>query len=361
MKELSYLKPSLKKQKAYQVAQEPELIKLNQNELPYDLPKDLQKKLAARLVKLPLNRYPVMEPLRLKKALAQKLKLKPEQILVGTGSNVLLQALVLSLKEKSLVLSVSPSFALYELIPKTFGYPFAGVRLRKKDFTLEEGKFLRVVRQKKPSLIFLANPNAPTGGLYSIDFIKKLLEQTSGLVLVDEAYFEFSGVTLIKELKKFSNLLINRTFSKAYGLGGVRVGYLLGHEDLLREIKKAMVPFSVGVLNEEAALFALEHQKIFKEKIKEVLAEKEKLYQSMARLKGLEVFPSAANFLLFRVNDALACFTHLKKKGILVRNVSGQPDLKGCLRVTVGTPSENQKFLKALVGAIHESPWRTHR
>ncbi|MCB1214988.1 MAG: histidinol-phosphate transaminase [Deltaproteobacteria bacterium] len=348
MKAKSFLKESLTKQKAYQVLPEPDLIKLNQNELPYPWPKAMRQALAKHLSSLELNRYPLTEAINLQKALAKKLKLKPEQILVATGSNMILQVLVLALKHKTPVMGVRPSFALYDLIPKTFAYPFVEVPLRQSDFSLDEEKFLKKVKEKKPGLIFLANPNAPTGGLYRQTFLKKLLKLAPGLVLLDEAYYEFSGVTWIKELKKHPNLLISRTFSKAYGLGGVRLGYLVGEASLMTEIKKAYVPFNVGVLSEQAGLFALKEEKFFKTKLKEILTQREKLYQEMKKIKSLEVFPSQANFILFRLKNPQACFEFLKRKGLLIRNVSSQAGLAGCLRVSVGRPKENQQFLNAL-------------
>jgi len=343
-----WFRPAVRRRKAYTLASYPKLIKLNQNELAYDLPPAVKKKLLARLKKLALNRYPTVQPERLQKKLAKVLGVKPEQLLFTNGSNVLIQVLIQSMTIKGKVMSVEPGFSLFESISGFFENRYVFVRLEAPDFRLPLKKFLATMKRERPKIIFIANPNAPTANLFPEEDLLAILREAKCPVVIDEAYFQFCGATMLPYLKRFSHLIILRTFSKGYGLGGARVGYMVARKELVDELRKALLPYCVPVLSEEAALVALEHRGYFDKVIREVLSERERVFAAMKEIPKLKFYPSQTNFILFRVKNPASCLKHLMKKGVLIRDMSGKHGLAGCLRVTIGAPKENSAFLKAI-------------
>ncbi len=342
------VRPEVSKRAPYHLAVYPKAIKLNQNEFPYDLPLTLKKKLFRRLAALPFQRYPLTQPERLRRRLAKILRVRPGQIQVCNGSNVMIQALILTTAVGGRVMIMDPTFGVYEIQAGLFGNQVLKVPLDTEDFSFSLKTFLKVMKAKRPQIIFLANPNAPTGNLLPTPDIVEILRQAKCLVVVDEAYYSFSKITLLPYLKKFPNLVILRTFSKGFGLGGVRVGYMVAREEISQQVEKVLLPYCLNILSEETALFALDHQKYFQPILHEVIRERERMFHAMRSMKGVDCFPSAANFLLFRVKDSGKCFRHLLKKGVLVRDVSNRFHLRNCLRVSVGKPKENEAFLRAL-------------
>lgn len=343
-----YVRPEVRRQKAYHLEFYPKAIKLNQNELAEGLSPKIKQYLLREVGKLSLERYPQVRPMQLTKALAKKLSVKPEQILVSNGSNVLIQTLVMSAAVGQVVMAPEPSFALYRLAAEALGNRFVPLPLVKDDFSLDADKAVALIKKHRPKLIFLPNPNAPTGNLLPEKTIAAILKAAPGLVVLDEAYHQFSEVSWMSKLKRHPNLVILQTFSKAYGLGGGRIGYLVAAPELTEQIGKLLTPYCVSALSEAASLVALKHERYFAEAVARVKSEREKLFAAMQNLPGLQVYPSAGNFLLFRVADAKKCFQYLLKHGVLVRDQSSYPKLEGCLRVSVGTARENRLFLKVL-------------
>lgn len=343
-----YLRPEVLREAAYHLSSYPEAIKLNQNELPYDLPEDLKEELLRRLRALPFQRYPLPQPMALKRRLAEQLGLKPEQIEVANGSNVLIQALILATSLKGKVLTLDPTFSVYEIEAKLFGNRVIRVPLQEPDFGLPLEKTLAALKRQRPNIAFIANPNAPTGNLFPEEALLEVVAKAKCLVVVDEAYVQFSQATLLPHLKKFPNLVLLRTFSKGFGLGGARIGYLAAHPALAENLSKILMPYCLSSLSEATAHFVLDHADRFAPIVAEVIRERGRMLAAMRALPGLRVWDSAANFILFRVKNAKACFARLLAAGVLVRNVSDHGGLKNCLRVSVGRPEENDAFLGAL-------------
>jgi histidinol-phosphate aminotransferase len=205
-----------------------------------------------------------------------------------------------------------------------------------KDFDLDIDRFLAAIRKEKPKLIFLSSPNNPTGNCFSTDRILKIIEAARSIVVVDEAYQPFAGETgMLPLLKDYRNLVILRTLSKI-GLAALRVGFMIAEPEIINEVNKVRLPFNVNSFSQAVATAALRGKKEFRER----------LLEEMEKIERLTPFPSEANFILFRVSDPDFVYTALLKKGILVRNIKDA--VKGCLRVTVGTPKENTAFLKTL-------------
>ncbi|MBI3988791.1 MAG: histidinol-phosphate transaminase [candidate division NC10 bacterium] len=268
-----------------------------------------------------------------------------ECLILGNGSDECIQVLLLALGGP--VLSPIPTFVMYELTSKALGLRFLGIPLGPR-FELPLDLVLETIRRERPRLIFLASPNNPTGNTFSEEEILKVVEASEGLVVVDEAYYPYAGRTVLPHASRYENLAILRTLSKI-GLAGIRVGYLVAHEALIEELNKVRLPYNVNALSQAAARFALEHEEAIHAQVEVIIEERERLFRALSELSELEVFPSEANFLLFRTRIPVdPIYRGLIVEGVLVRNLSNGPGLANCLRVTVGTPEENDLFLEML-------------
>jgi histidinol-phosphate aminotransferase len=299
--------------------------------------------------KVELSRYP--DPLAedLRKELAKYTKVKPAQILVGNGSDEIIWMLLMSFVEKNEeILTFTPTFSMYRVFGDLLGVGVREVPLE-EDLTLNVAKLLKKV-SAKTKLIFLCSPNNPTAQTLPLADVEKVLK-TKKIVVVDEAYIEFATKkSCAKLLKKYPNLVVLRTFSKAWGLAGLRVGYALANDAVVETLAKVRAPYSVDGLSQALALQALKKQKQMEQSVQKILAEREKLSEALWKL-GLIVFPSEANFLLVKFPakiKATKIYAGLVKAGIVVRDFSKKPLLKNCLRITVGSPAENKKLISAL-------------
>jgi histidinol-phosphate aminotransferase len=324
--------------KAYSAKEIPCRIKLDANESPYGFA-DAAKCIAG----IKTNRYPDPEAKTLRRLIAKDLGVNPENILFGNGSDELIYYLITTFGGP--VAYPVPTFTMYGIIGQALGEKRREIPLD-KDFDLDIDKFLVAVRKDKPKLIFLSSPNNPTGNCFSTDRILKIIEASKGIVIVDEAYQPFSSETgMLPLLKDYENLVIMRTLSKI-GLAGLRLGFMIAVPGIVEEVNKVRLPFNVNSLSQAVATAALKGKKAFRASIKSIIAERERLLEEMEEIAGITPFPTEANFILFRVNDPDLVYSALLKKGILVRNIKNV--VKGCLRVTAGTPKENTAFLKAL-------------
>jgi histidinol-phosphate aminotransferase len=227
------------------------------------------------------------------------------------------------------------------------GIRYVGVPLT-PGFGLDVQRLQAAIREFQPSLTFIAYPNNPTGSLFDADAIRVLIEASPGLVVLDEAYHAFAGSSFMPELPRYSNLLVMRTLSKL-GLAGLRLGMLAGRPEWLSELDKLRLPYNVNVLTQEIAACVLQRPDILDAQAAAIREERGRLLVGLRSLPGVQAFPSDANFILFRVTRADAVFGGLKARGVLIKNLSGShPSLTDCLRVTVGTPEENEQFLSAL-------------
>jgi histidinol-phosphate aminotransferase len=347
----SLIRKEVRRLKGYRLSAVPHRIKLNQNESPWDLPSPLKDKIIGRLRGAAWNRYPspFCDPLRSK--IAEREGWVPEGVVVSGGSNILIQALTIAAAVGGKILTVSPSFSLYEIEGALLGNRVVSVPLKGGDFSFPRDRFLARLKSLKPHIVFLANPNAPTGNLFGEKDLLAVVEKAPGLVVIDEAYYPFSGHTMAPHLKRYKNLVIVRTLSKAFSLGGVRLGYLLADPDVAAECLKAVLPFSVGVLTEAVGEAVLGEGAYVNGVVAEVIEGREMLYEGLRSLKGLTVFPSAANYVLFQSPKAEKIFSSLVEKGILIRNVS-MKGLPNALRVSVGTRDENRMFLEAMAEIV---------
>lgn len=343
----TWIKPEVLRQPAYTLKEVPYQIKLNQNECPWDWPEEIKEEVLARLRNIPWNRYPALIPQRLKENLASELGVSSTQVVVGKGSNELLQALAMvSLRPGDVLCTLSPTFAIYRQLGERMQAQVAAVPLT-QDFQLEPDALL--AKCKDARLTILCNPNSPTGTLLPLEAIKLAAQSTSGMVIVDEAYVDFSGVTALSFIHEQPNLVITRTFSKAFALAGFRLGYAVMQPSIAGEIQKGLLPYNVDVPAAIAAEVLLQHKAVIRERVELIVSERKRLINQLAGLPGIQVWDSRANFFLLCTQlGARGTYTALANKGILVRDVSAYPGCENVVRVTVGTPEENDALLAAV-------------
>ena len=341
---------------AYHVPDPGGMVKLDAMENPYRLPPELCRALAESLAGAALNRYPAPAARELKTRLRTAMQIPSAmELVLGNGSDELIQMLAMALnKPGAVLLSVEPSFVMYKMIAAFTGMRYVGVPLA-TDFSLDLAATLAAIKRERPALTFLAYPNNPTGNLFSADAMAQIIQSSPGLVVVDEAYYAFASDSFIPHLARYPNLLVMRTFSKL-GMAGLRLGFLAGSAAWLGQLEKLRLPYNVGVLPQLVAEKLLSHHDVLLQQAEQIKRDRAKLYQQLSEIAGVKVYASEANFLLFRVADATEIFNGLKQRGVLIKNLNGgHPMLKDCLRVTVGKPDENMRFIAALQETIIQS------
>jgi len=341
--------------RAYPVAPSAGLVKLDMMENPYTLPPDLAQALGARLGAVALNRYPPGDPAALKQRLGAQAGLPAgSAMLLGNGSDELIHLIIQACaRPDAVVLSPWPSFAMYRFSALLDRCRFVEVPLQ-ADFALDLPATLAAIRTQRPGVVFLSYPNNPTGNCFDRTAIDRILDAAPGLVVVDEAYLPFARQTWMGELPARPGLLVLRTLSKL-GLAGLRLGYVCGSPALIEQLDKVRPPFNVNVLTLAAVDFLLDHVAALDAQAQALRSDRDALAAELRGLRGVQVFDSAANFLLFRVAGAAGIFAALLRRGILIKDVSAShPLLHDCLRVTIGAPAENALFLRALGDALAE-------
>jgi histidinol-phosphate aminotransferase len=343
------LRTDIQSMHAYAVQPSAGFVKLDTMENPHRLPPALQRALGERLAAVAINRYPAERTEDLRRALACHAGL-PEgcTLTLGNGSDEIITMLSMALDVPGAVfMAPLPSFVMYEMSAKLQGVRFVGVPLT-STFELDERAMLAAIEQHRPTLLWLAYPNNPSANLWDEAVIERLACAASGLVVMDEAYQPFAARDSMALMRRHPHVLVMRTMSK-FGLAGVRIGYLMGASEIVGEVEKLRPPFNIGVLNAEAALFALEHADEYARQAASIREQRERLAAALAALPGVHAFPSQANMILARVPDAARTFAALKARRILVKNVSAlHPLLNDCLRLTVGTPDETGLLINAL-------------
>jgi histidinol-phosphate aminotransferase len=339
------INPQVRKLSAYQVDETSVRIKLDAMESPFSMPEAVRKELASVVRKVPINLYPDPSGKAVKNAIASYWKMKPEQMILGNGSDELIQAIILAFGGPVVV--PTPTFAMYDITSRALGQNVVSVPLDDA-FELDADRLLRKAKESRAKVIFLACPNNPTGNRFSDKAIRKVLEKADAAVVIDEAYFSFSGTTLLPFLKKHPNMIILRTLSKI-GFAGLRIGVLTASREIVDELNKIRLPYNINSLSQAVAVTALKHRDVIERQISLLISEREKLYNALSGLEGVTAYPSETNFILFRTRkDATGIQAKLKQAGILIKNLNKPGPLKNCLRVTIGTPAENREFLATL-------------
>jgi len=338
---------------AYLVPDSRGLVKLDAMENPYPLPAPLAAELGAMLAAAPINRYPEADARTLKAAIRSALPVPADcDILLGNGSDEIIQLLAMAVARPGAVLaSVEPSFVMFRMIAIFAGLRHASCVLR-ADFSLDVEAVLAMIERDRPALLFLATPNNPTGNAFARADIERIARATPGLLVVDEAYYAFGDSSHLELAGQLPNLLVMRTFSKL-GMAGLRLGFLVGPRAWLEQFDKLRLPYNVNVLTQIAATRLLASYGELAAQADAIRADRARLASELASIPGVAVFASEANFLLFRIPRAPAVFDALRSRGVLIKNVSqAHPLLADCLRVTVGTPGENARFIAALAETV---------
>lgn len=328
---------------------------LSANENPYDVPAGVKAEMFERLAKLSFNRYP--DPLAdgLRGLIAEKEGLEKSNVLVGNGGDEQLFNIFLAYGGPGRVfLNIPPTFSVYAANARLTGADVVEVK-RFDDFTIDEDAVCERVARGDIDLVIVGSPNNPTADLADAAFVERLLDCSDALVMVDEAYIEFSGRTLRRLIGKHENLVLLRTFSKAFSLAGARIGYILASPSVISEFCKVRQPYSIDAIAQTVACTVLEHRGEFQQVIDGIVERRALLQGELSSIDGVEVFPSDANFLLIRLPHAHEVWeTMLEKSSVLVRDFSSGDYTRNCLRVTVGTGEENGRLLEALRSAMDE-------
>ena len=346
-----WVRPEIQALSAYHVPDASGLIKLDAMENPYRWPADMVEQWLQTLQQAELNRYPDPSASALKESLRQAMAVPTEaDILLGNGSDEIIQMVLLALAVPGqTVVSVEPGFVMYHMISTFAGMNYVGVPLQ-ADFSLDQNALLAAIEKHQPAIVFLAYPNNPTGNLFNAAEIEEVIGATPGLVIVDEAYHAFADDSFMPKLMSYDNLLVMRTVSKM-GLAGLRLGLLAGPPAWLDEFDKVRLPYNINILTQVSAKFALQHAEVLNTQTEQIKKDRGLLEQALQQIEGLTVYPSRANFILFRVppGQAEQIFEGLKAKGVLLKNLDKAGGLlKDCLRVTVGMAEENTAFITAL-------------
>ena len=349
------IRPDVQALAAYHVPDSAGFLKLDAMENPYLLPQHLRAELGQRLADVAMNRYPVPSYRSLKGAICAGLGVPQGfELVLGNGSDELISIISIACaKPGAKVLAPLPGFVMYAMSAQFAGLEFVGVPLQ-PDFTLDKAAMLAAIAEHKPAIVYLAYPNNPTGNLFDADAMVEIIRAVgdSGIVVADEAYQPFAQTSFMPRLAEFPNLVVMRTVSKL-GLAGIRLGYMTASDPLLTQFEKVRPPYNINILTQAAAEFVLEHVDILDAQAARLREERSKLSAALAALPGVEVFPSAANFILLRVRDADRVFAGLLERKVLVKNVGKMHVLlAGCLRVTVSTPEENTQFLDAFKASL---------
>ena len=351
-----WVRPEIKAISAYHVPDAAGLIKLDAMENPYTWPDQLREEWLDVLRQVDVNRYPHPQAPGVKAGLRQAMDI-PEsaELILGNGSDELIQMIAMTVGGPGrVVLSVDPGFVMYSMIARFTGMEYVGVALDPEDFSIDVEGVLKGIEAHQPAVVFIAYPNNPTGNLFAREGIVRIIEAAPGLVVVDEAYAPFTDASFLGEIGTYANLVVMRTVSKM-GLAGLRLGLLVGAPQWIDEIDKTRLPYNINVLTQASAEFALRHQALFDQQTGEIRRERERLLKALAGIDGLTVFPSEANFILIRTpaGRALSIHSTMREQGVLVKCMHGaHPSLKDCIRLTVGTPAENDACLAALRAAI---------
>ena len=354
----SLFRPEVLELSAYHVVDASGFIKLDAMENPYSWPRDLVDEWLELLSQCQPNRYPDPSASKLKSAIRACNHLPDSaELLLGNGSDELIQILLMAVAgSDAVVLAPEPTFVMYQQIARCLGIRFVGVPLVESDFSLDIDAMLKALKHYRPTITFLAYPNNPTGNLFSESDILEILESAPGIVVLDEAYAPFAGNTFVPKLQLFDNLLVMRTISKL-GLAGLRLGFLTGSRTWIDQLDKLRLPYNINVLTQISAEFALSNYAIFEAQTHRICEDRNLLFDQLKTMEGLTVYPSQANFILFRLDKANAdqVFAALKRFGILIKNMSSAGGvLSDCLRVTVGTPDQNNRFINALQKILKE-------
>lgn len=342
----SLIRPQVRNLKAYHVDEPAIKVKLHANESPFNLDKSIIEEISKEIRTIDYNRYPDADCEQIRCLLASQLGVNKDQLLLGNGSDELIQMIIMGFGGHGYpVIIPHPTFSMYKNIAYAMGEEVNTIPLG-KSFDLNREAMVNEVA-KGPSITFISYPNNPTGNCFSEETIIEILEASKGIVVIDEAYFDYSQKTFLDRLDKYPNMIVLRTLSKI-GMASLRLGILITSQVLADVVNRVRLPYNIGSLQQVSALVAMRRRDIIDKAVMTVIKERSRVYKIMSELENIEIFTSHSNFILFRTRKAGQHFKKLIEKGVLIRNLDGEGPLKNCLRVTIGTSEENDYFLNII-------------
>jgi histidinol-phosphate aminotransferase len=345
----NWLRTDIQAINAYHIPPSGGMTKLDAMESPFPLSDELIGQYLAYLADANLNRYPNPNATELQQTLRQLMDIPQEfGLLLGNGSDELIQLLNLACDTGDTVLSVEPSFVMYEMVSKFTRLNYHGVDLTNA-FEIDLPAMLSAIEIQQPKLIFIAYPNNPTGNAFDRKSIEEILTKSKAMVVLDEAYYAYAEDSFLADISKYPNLVLLRTVSKI-GFAGLRLGLLIGAQNTIVELDKLRLPYNINTLTQVSANFLLKVQDQINENAQTILLERAKLSSALKAISALTVYPSQANFILFKAPKAEQLFENLKQNGVLIKNLANASKLTDCLRVTVGNSEQNQQFINIVEG-----------
>ena len=337
----------------YHSAQVDVPVRLNTNESPFPPPDAWLDAVADIARSIQWNRYPDRAVTELRETIARRHNVSPANVFVANGSNEVIQTILLAYGGAGrCVATFEPTYQMYSQIARVTGAEVVQGE-RKADLTLDALEIERVLTRHKPSVSFLCNPNNPTGIIEPRANLETMLAHTTGVVVVDEAYAEFSEWSAIDMVSEDKPLAVTRTFSKTLSMAALRVGYVVAPKQMIADLEIAVLPYHLDSFKQAATIAALGLVSEMEQRVDLIKSERSRIFAAISEME-CDVWPSGSNFILFRPRSTVASvvWQRMVDSGVLVRDFSTTPRLTGCLRVTVGTPDENSAFLDALTAAL---------
>jgi histidinol-phosphate aminotransferase len=337
----------------YHSAQVDVPVRLNTNESPFPPPAAWLDAVADIARSIQWNRYPDRAVTELRETIARRHNVDPANIFVANGSNEVIQTILLAYGGAGrCVATFEPTYQMYTQIARVTGAEVVQGE-RRADLTLDAIEIERVLTRHKPSVSFLCNPNNPTGIIEPRENLETMLAHTTGVVVVDEAYAEFSEWSAIDMVTEDKPLAVTRTFSKTLSMAALRVGYVVAPKKMISDLEIAVLPYHLDSFKQAATIAALDFVSEMEQRVDVIKSERGRIFSAISEME-CDVWPSGSNFILFRPRSTAAAvvWQRMVDRGVLVRDFSTTPRLTGCLRVTVGTPDENSAFLDALTAAL---------
>jgi histidinol-phosphate aminotransferase len=340
----NWLRSDIKAINAYHVPYSADMVKLDAMESPFPLSDELTSQYLDYLADAQLNRYPSPNADELQQTLRELMDIPDEfSVLLGNGSDELIQLLALACDTGDTILSVEPSFVMYGMVAKFTRLNYQSVALT-NDFEIDADAMQKAIQIHNPKLIFIAYPNNPTGNMFNRTTIEHIITSTKAMIVLDEAYYAYATDSFLTDIAKYPNLVLLRTVSKI-GFAGLRLGLLIAAQDTVKQLDKLRLPYNINTLTQVSANFLLQEKEIISANASIILAQRQILFDALVKTKVLKVYPSQANFILFKAPNANILFKFLQDNGVLIKNLSATKQLTDCLRVTIGTLKQNQKFI----------------
>ena len=342
-----WLRSDIKNIDAYHVPVSKDMIKLDAMESPFGVPEDLKVEFLKCIEQSEVNRYPEADPSPLKDTLRSLMDIPDEfGILLGNGSDELIQLLALACSKDDLIMSFEPSFVMYELVSKYVNLEYFGVQLD-SNFDINLNDALLIIEREKPKIIFIAYPNNPTGNCFDYDAIIEIIKSTNSMVILDEAYYAYSDKSFLSEISNFPNLLVLRTISKI-GFAGLRLGLLIGNQETIAQLNKLRLPYNINALTQTSANFLLQDKQRIINNAQIIIEERRRLAHELSLFSKFKVYPSQTNFILVHSEDAHSLHTALKENGILIKGFPKGSKLSDFIRISVSEPVENNILIDAI-------------